>query len=168
MTALPPHWRPMTAADLPSITAIAAQVHLAYPEDASVFAERLRLHPDGCFALQADSGVAGYVISHPWTYAAPPALNALLGNLPSPASTYYLHDIALLPEARRGGAASAILATLTRHAAAIADNVSLVAVAGTVQFWQRQGFAAVADPALDAKLKSYDGEACYMLRKLGP
>ncbi|NEW94795.1 GNAT family N-acetyltransferase, partial [Rhodopseudomonas sp. BR0M22] len=105
-------------------------------------------------------------ISHPWHLKQPPALNARLGSVPEPASTYYLHDIALLPQARGGGAASAVIATLVRHAAGIADNVTLVALSGTVQFWQRQGFARLADPALDAKLKSYDAEACYMQRRL--
>ena len=96
----------MTAADLPAVNAIAAQVHVAYPEDAAVFAERLTLHPAGCCVLDGGTGVAGYVISHPWRIAEPPALDTLLGALPAPASTYYIHDIALLPAARRGGAAS--------------------------------------------------------------
>lgn len=161
-------WRPMTAADLPAVNAIAATVHAAYPEEPAVFAERLALHPDGCYVLDASGGLAGYLISHPWHLGQPPPLDTLLGALPAPASTYYLHDIALLPGSRGGGAASAILATLACHAAALADNISLVAVGGTLPFWRRQGFAEVADPALDAKLKSYDDDACYMLRKLSP
>jgi GNAT superfamily N-acetyltransferase len=159
-------WRGMTPADLSAVNAIAAVVHAAYPEDAAVFAERLALHPGGCFVLGSADGPGGYLISHPWHLGQPPALNALLGSIPEPASTYYLHDIALLPEARGGGAASAVIAELVRHAAGIADNITLVALSGTVQFWQRQGFARLADPALDAKLKSYDAEACYMQRRL--
>lgn len=159
-------WRGMTPADLSAVNAIAAVVHAAYPEDAAVFAERLALHPGGCFVLDTAQGLGGYLISHPWHLKQPPALNTLLGSVPLPASTYYLHDIALLPEARGGGAASAVIRELVRHAAGIADNITLVALSGTVQFWQRQGFARLADPALDAKLKSYDAEACYMQRRL--
>ncbi|MFT4275395.1 MAG: GNAT family N-acetyltransferase [Rhodopseudomonas sp.] len=159
-------WRGMTPADLAAVNAIAAVVHAAYPEDATVFAERLALHPGGCFVLDTAHGLGGYLISHPWHLSQPPALNALLGSVPQPASTYYLHDVALLPEARGGGAASAVIRELVRHAAGIADNITLVALSGTVQFWQRQGFARLADPALDAKLKSYDAEACYMQRRL--
>ncbi|MCD0419359.1 GNAT family N-acetyltransferase [Rubrivivax sp. JA1024] len=159
-------WRGMTPADLAAVNAIAAVVHAAYPEDAAVFAERLALHPGGCFVLDTADGLGGYLISHPWHLSQPPALNALLGSVPQPASTYYLHDIALLPEARGGGAASAVIRELVRHAEGIADNITLVALSGTVQFWQRQGFARLADPALDAKLKSYDAEACYMQRRL--
>ena len=159
-------WRGMKPADLSAVNAIAAVVHAAYPEDAAVFAERLALHPGGCFVLDTAHGLGGYLISHPWHLKQPPALNALLGSVPLPASTYYLHDIALLPEARGGGAASAVIRELVRHAAGMADNITLVALSGTVQFWQRQGFARLADPALDAKLKSYDAEACYMQRRL--
>ncbi|MCG6207054.1 GNAT family N-acetyltransferase [Rhodopseudomonas sp. HC1] len=164
-------WRAMSAADLDAVNAVAAAVHVDYPEDAAVFAERLALHPQGCYVLSdiadGDAEIAGYLISHPWNLRQPPALNALLGALPSPASTYYIHDIALLPVARGSGAAAAILAPLMRHAATIADNISLVAVGGTVQFWSKQGLARIADPALDAKLRSYDAEACYMMRSLG-
>jgi len=159
-------WRPMALADLAAVNTVAAQVHLAHPEDAAVFAERLALHPAGCSVLEGDDGVAGYIISHPWRTAEPPALNTLLGSIPAPASTYYIHDIAVLPSARRGGAAAAILATLVRHAATLADNISIVAIGGTLPFWQRQGFVIARDPKLDAKLKSYDADACYMVRKL--
>jgi len=38
-------WRPMLAADLPHVKALADAVHTAYPEDAAIFAERLRLIP---------------------------------------------------------------------------------------------------------------------------
>lgn len=166
MTVKTATWRRMTSADLSAVNAIAAVVHAAYPEDAAVFAERLALHPGGCFVLETADGLGGYLISHPWHFKQPPALNALLGRIPQPASTYYLHDIALLPEARGSGAAAAVIKELVRHAAGIANNITLVALSGTVQFWQRQGFARLADPALDAKLKSYDADACYMQRRL--
>ena len=160
-----PRWRPLTTADLPAVNAIAAAVHVDYPEDAAVFAERLALHPQGCHVLaEADgAGIAGYIISHPWHLAEPPALNTLLGAVPSPATTYYIHDIALLPVARGGGATAAILAPLMRHAATIADSVSLVAVGGTVPFWQRHGFIARRDRALAGKLATYGADAGYMV-----
>jgi ribosomal protein S18 acetylase RimI-like enzyme len=159
-------WRPMTAADLPAVKAIAAEVHTAYPEDAAVFAERLKLHSAGCYVFGDGNRIGGYLISHPWHLNEPPALNAPLGVIPSPASTYYIHDIALLPDARGCGATSAVLLMLMRHAATIADTISLVAVSGTSPFWHRQGFAVLDDPKLDAKLQSYDADACYMIRRL--
>jgi ribosomal protein S18 acetylase RimI-like enzyme len=160
-------WRPMTPSDLAAVCAIAARVHPDYPEDDAVFAERLALYPAGCLVLANGDEAQGYLISHPWQFGQPPALNALLGALPAPATTYYVHDLALLPPARGSGAAAAIIATLIRHATAQQHkNISLVAVNNSVQFWQRQGFDIHDDATLTAKLASYDAQACYMLRNL--
>ncbi len=155
----------MTPRDLPAVDAIAARVHLAYPEDAAVFEERLALYPQGCFMLHAGAAPIGYLISHPWTFAAPPALNVLLGALPAPASTYYIHDLALLPQARGHGAAAAALnAVVAQARGENAGNISLVAVNNSVQFWRRQGFHSHLDDALAQKLASYGADACYMVR----
>jgi len=109
----------------------------------------------------------GYILSHPWTYAAPPALNSLLGALPAPPTTYYIHDIALLHEARGTGAANAVVAKLIELAEELGlPNLSLVAVNNSVAFWQRHGFVLTAIPALDAKLRSYDEAARFMVRAI--
>ena len=42
----------------------------------------------------------GYAVSHPGRLGRPPALDSRLGELPSDADCLYLHDVALLPEAR--------------------------------------------------------------------
>lgn len=167
-TTAPLHWRPMTAVDLVAVNAIAAAVHVDYPEDAAVFAERLALHPQGCHVLaeRDHAGIIGYIISHPWRLEEPPALNALLRAIPAPASTYYIHDIALLPQARGSGATEAVLTTLLHHAETIADNVSLVAVGGTVPFWRRHKFASRDSTTLALKLASYGEGVSYMVRPL--
>src|SRR3990170_3814523 len=41
-------WRPMSEADVAAVVSIAGRVHVDYPEDDAVFAERRRLYPDGC------------------------------------------------------------------------------------------------------------------------
>ncbi|WP_163284764.1 GNAT family N-acetyltransferase, partial [Enterobacter hormaechei] len=72
-------------------------------------------------------------------------------------------DIALLPEARGSGAASAIVATLVAHATAQGlPGLSLVAVNSSQGFWQRHGFSVHADPALTDKLASYETDARLM------
>jgi ribosomal protein S18 acetylase RimI-like enzyme len=157
----------MNPSDLAAVSAIAARVHPDYPEDDAVFAERLALYPAGCFVRANGIEAQGYLISHPWHLGRPPALNALLGALPAPATTYYVHDLALLPEARGSGAAAAIVTTLVGHARARQHhNISLVAVNNSVQFWQSHGFRIHDDAALTAKLASYDAQACYMVREL--
>ncbi|MFE1597749.1 GNAT family N-acetyltransferase [Methylobacterium sp. ID0610] len=158
-------WRSLTAADLAAVDAIAAIVHPDYPEDEAVAAERLALYPDGCFLLESAGRPAGYAISHPWSFGEPPALDSLLGAIPAGATTHYLHDVALLPAARGAGATSALLAILTRQAAGAGlDTLSLVAVNGSVAFWERRGFRAVEDERIRRKLASYGRGARFMAR----
>lgn len=162
-------WRPMTPADVAAVSAIAGRVHAAYPEDDAVFLERQRLYPAGCALLVLDAVPAGYAITHPWRYAEPPPLNASLGALPERPTTYYIHDIALLPETQGSGAGSAIVAAVIAHArGAGAANVSLVAVNGSVPFWRRFGFEVASEPALAAKLLTYDADARFMVCPLLP
>ena len=162
-------WRLMTAADLPAVLAVAAVVHPDYPEDEAVFAERMRLFPQGCLVLDGPEGLRGYIVSHPWHRAAPPALNSLLCELPAQAGSFYIHDLALLPAARGSGAGGMIVASLVEIAArAGLPCLSLVAIDGSSGFWRRQGFRELHDPALAGKLASYDDAARYMECDLDP
>ena len=158
----------MTAADLAAVCALSATIHQAFPEDDAVFAERLRLYPSGCYVYRNAETIAAYVLSHPWRALDAPALNSLLGELPARPSTYYIHDLALAPQARGTGAASAVVAMLAAHARKAGfSSMSLVAVNGSSRFWQRQGFARVEAPALAEKLRSYrDDDVQFMTRKL--
>jgi ribosomal protein S18 acetylase RimI-like enzyme len=170
----------MAPSDLATVEAIAARVHPDYPESLSVFEERLRLYPSGCYVCSLKSlgespgrlsdtptDVVAYVISHPWIVLQPPPLNSLLGQLPASPSTYYLHDIALLPEARGTGAARTVVQSLISHATSIgAPTMSLVAVNASHRFWAGHDFAAHEDAALTAKLRSYDADAQLMIRSL--
>jgi len=157
----------MAAADLPAIATIAERVHPDYPEDDAVFAERLGLYPAGCLVLAAGPDPLAYAVSHPWHHLQPPALNSLLEALPATPSTYYIHDVALLPEARGSGAGSALVARLVAQARAVAlAHLSLVAVNGSAAFWRRHDFAEVEVPALSQKLVSYDNAARLMARRI--
>lgn len=158
----------MTVADLPATCALSATIHQAYPEDDAVFAERLRLYPDGCHVYAAAGKITAYVVSHPWRALDAPPLNSLLGKIPAAPSSYYIHDLALAPQTRGTGAATSIVRTLADHAIAKGLPVmSLVAVNGSAGFWQRQGFARMDVPALTEKLRSYcDDGAQFMVRDL--
>ncbi len=160
-----PAWRPAEMRHLAAIAAVAAAVHPAHPEGDDVFAERLRLYPEGCRVLAGDA-VGGYVLSHPWVLGRPPALDTLLGTLPARPDTYYVHDLALLPGLRRQGHAAAAVRHMIRLARRLAlPTLSLVAVNGTDAFWRRFGFAPHENPALAAKLAGY-GDAAYMVLDL--
>ena len=164
-------WRPLTAPDLPLVEAIAAIVHPDFPEDGAVFAERQQLYPEGTRLFEFDGVAAGYVLSHPWRFKDLPALNGLLGALPEHADTYYIHDLALLNKARGTGAAAMIVGEIQRHARLHGfATMSLVAVNGSLPFWHKHGFRAVRpqalEPALTAKLASYESAARFMVKVL--
>jgi len=159
----------MRESDLRAVQAVAEVVHPAYPEDAAIFAERLRLYGGGCLVFEdsASREIAAYVVSHPWRANDPPALNEPLGALPREAGTYYIHDLALLPWARGLGIASATVDRLVAVArTAGLPTVSLIAVNGSTGFWRRHGFEEAASAGLRQKLRSYDAAAQFMVRTL--
>lgn len=159
-----PVWRPMVAADLPTVMNIAARVHVDYPEREAVFAERLALFPAGCAML----GAVGYAIAHPGVIGAPPPLDHLMGTLPRRPDCLYLHDLAILGEYRGGGHGRALSQRLCRLARSEGlPRLALIAVNHSEAVWRRLGFVAqVGGEALSAKLRSYGGDAVYMVRDL--
>ncbi|MDB5530903.1 MAG: family N-acetyltransferase [Devosia sp.] len=161
------HWRALSTLDLPMVEAIAAIVHPDFPEDTAVLAERQRLYPDGARFLELGGIPSGYLISHPWTFKSLPALNSRLGAIPPDASTYYLHDLALLNKARGTGAAAMIVGDIINHARAGGfPNLSLVAVNGSQPFWHKHGFRVVNASELAEKLASYEATARFMVKPL--
>jgi len=162
-----PHWRPAHASDLPAISAIAARIHPDLPERLEVFAEKMRLYPDGCRALVADDAIAGYGFSHPWKQHRIPPLDAFIARLPDDADCLYVHDVAVLPDFR-GGVLRAYIADIEQLARASGTpTLALVSVYATRPLWERLGFRPVAtDADLRAKLASYGDGATYMLRDL--
>ena len=160
-------WRTLTGYDMPAVETIAAAVHPDFFESLDVLSERQRIYFHGAYLLEVNERPAGYVLSHPWRFGDVPPLNALLGELPDPADTYYIHDLALLPVARRIGAASFITEALAKHARAHGfGTMSLVAVNGSQGFWERHEFAVVDQPQLAEKLASYEDAARLMIRRL--
>jgi ribosomal protein S18 acetylase RimI-like enzyme len=149
-------WRAMLAEDLPAVVALAEAVHPHHPESPAVFAERLGLAPAGCRVLARSDALFGYAVMHPWTGQAPPALDQLLGRLPTRPGAWHIHDVALAPEARGAGHAAAVVrAVIGRRGA------TLVALAEVVDYWSRLSFRerACADPAA---LASYGAGARFM------
>jgi GNAT superfamily N-acetyltransferase len=152
----------MRAGDLPDVERISAIVHPAYPEGEAVPIERLRLFPAGCLIASRGGTAIGYAIAHPGTVGQPPALDTLLGALPERADCLYIHDVALLPEARGSRLGSAVVEVL----AAIARDhrlrfLALTAVNDSTGFWRRQRFS---ETPIDKGVASYGDGAIYMTR----
>jgi ribosomal protein S18 acetylase RimI-like enzyme len=162
-----PGWRLMEASDLASVSAVAAEVHPDFPEDDAVFLNRLSLHGQGAYVLENGATILGYTITHPWKSFDIPALNTILGSLPDRPDNYYIHDIALVNAGRGSGAASKIVSVLSDHAMTLGcETISLVAVNGSSGFWQKHGFEIVDRADIEAKLRTYSDDACFMLRQL--
>lgn len=164
-------WRPMAAADLPAVMAMAAVVHAGYFEEQRVFAERLALFAPGCWIAQCVDGAlpaqaVGYAVMHPARLGQPPALNSLLQALDDRADCLYLHDVALLADARGAGLGRALLQILREQMRrAGLKQAALVAVHNSRPYWEAVGFAILpqAPAALLEKLASYDAQAAYMV-----
>lgn len=157
-------WRKMTQSDLVSVKQISDLVHQDYPEDASIFADRLYLYPAGCLVLEIDRTLRGYAIGHPWLYRQPPALNTRLDSLPPHPDAFHIHDLALMSEARGTGLGTDAIAYFVNCAKdKRLEHVSLISVGTSLVFWQRHKFAL--DNA-EASLSTYGKRAVYMTRRL--
>jgi N-acetylglutamate synthase-like GNAT family acetyltransferase len=94
-------------------------------------------------------------------------LNTLIDAIPAKADVMYLHDLALLPNARGKGYARGIVEQLAKNARADGwPAITLVAVNNSSPFWERHGFQAVDHPEMHQKLASYGPQARYMVRSL--
>ena len=157
----------MTLQDLGRVQVLADAVHPDHPESGDVFRERQRLYPQGCHVLDVEGRIMGYALSHPWRLGEPPPLDSRLGEIPQEASTFYIHDVALLPEARGEGHAALIVEHIAEHAReAGLGNLSLVSVNRSQMAWERLGFRSTSVPGLDGKLASYGSDAVLMVRDL--
>jgi len=160
-------WRQATLNDIEAIENIAGVIHPDLPEGREVFEEKLRLYPAGCFVLVENGQVVGYCLSHPWLANRAPALGQLMHALPPKPDCIFIHDIAVLMQARGRGAAGELLELLL--SLATRENLrvlALVSVYGTYPFWTRFGFEITADTSFAAKLKTYGDSARYMVRRL--
>lgn len=159
-------WTPLDATDAGTVAAIAGRVHPTLPERTEVLDEKRRLFPAGCRKLKGPEGVVlGYALSHPWTLAAPPALDTFLGRLPPTANCLFVHDVAVLPEARGHGAGPAFLALATEVARRYGlPTIALVAAYGTERLWGRHGFAPIEGEPPPC-LAEYGEHARYMVRR---
>lgn len=160
-------WRELSVNDIECLVRVADKIHPGLPESDEVFAERVKLFPEGCLALVEgeDDELCGYVISHPIRRRQPPALDSLLEEIAPDADQYYIHDLALLPKARGRGLAQECISKLFAIAKRF-PTTSLVSVYGTAPFWGRFGFVPEEiDEVLKKKLLGYGDDATYLERK---
>lgn len=156
-------WRAANQTDLQEIKALSERVHPGLPEAIEVFAERLRLYPDGVLVCGHGDRLDGYAISHPWMRDRAPSLNASIGAIPENADTYYFHDFAVDDSMRGRRLGSQAIAILKAHARRAGfRTINLVAVNASDGFWVSHGFRARHADDLAQKLATYGADAKYM------
>lgn len=153
--------RAMRADDLPAVLHIQAAAYpVALHERAEVLARKLSLAPHWCRVAELDGQVAAYLFSHPWSGETPPAVHAWLECLPHRPDCWFVHDLAVHPQAQGRGLASQLLDPTRAFACSSGcRHALLVAVAGAAAFWQRLGFAEL--PSSSA-LAAYGSDARLM------
>lgn len=160
-------WRQMTVDDVDGLLRVADEVHPDLPEGGHIFAERVKLFPEGCLVLADDDEILGYAISHPIRRNQPPELDCLLGEIAADADQYYIHDVAVRAKTRGKGFAAECINKLLEIARRYPTSC-LVSVYGTAPFWGRFGFELEpVDDVLKAKLKNYGDDAIYLSRRNG-
>lgn len=159
-------WWPLAATDMENVAAIASLLHPSLPERPDILAEKNRLFPQGCRKLLVNARFSGYALAHPWLLASPPGLDRYLESLPATTDCLFIHDVAVLPQARGQGAAAAYLQMMEVVASAHGlSALALIAVHGTARLWHRFGFAA-ADGLASGAPAAYGSEAVYLIRRL--
>lgn len=161
-------WRIADRRDLDVIMAIQDVVHALKPERREVMAERMAFSPQTCRMLDEGGRLSGYAFSFPYRLDDAPALDALLGTLPPDPDCFYVHDVALLPQARGQGAGRAYIDLVGAAARERGFRVlSLISVYGTWPLWQALGFETRAVPTMVDKLAGFGDTARYMVKALG-
>lgn len=157
--------RMMAEADIPAVLEIQSVCYTEVtPESDESLHAKLSASQSTCFIASLEGNTVGYLISLPWAFSSPPALNAATCRLPLSPDCLYLHDLAVAPGARKFGTGRALVeAFMTRLRDSGLERASLVAVQNSAPYWQRYGFRAVpvSDP-LKAKLATYGKDVAYM------
>ncbi len=157
--------RNMQLTDMPAVMAIQAICYTDItPESETSMRAKLLASPATCFVATLENTVAGYLISLPWEFANPPALNAEQCTLPENPDCLYLHDLAIAPHARSAGGAPALVNKFLAQLPILQlQRASLIAIQNSAAYWQRYGFQQVeASESLQKKLISYGGNIGYM------
>lgn len=165
MTSSPSYLlRPMVQDDLDQVMRIQEQAYIPeLHESATAFTGKIQCFPDSNWVIQGQQGLLAYLFSQPAQHLFPPPLNDAGSSIES-ATALHLHDMAVLPEARGLGIATALVtASLDWGRRQDLAWASLVAVQDSQVFWQARGFS-ICTPK--KSLESYGSGACYMHQSL--
>ncbi|MDR6982627.1 putative N-acetyltransferase YhbS [Rheinheimera pacifica] len=162
--------RLINEADLGAIVAIQDSCYAAELfEDAGLIRRRLASQPHSCWLAENSAGeVLAYLFSYPSRNKQVAPLGSTFGSY-ADAELLYLHDLAVSHNARGMRLAPQLLACAEQYAAELGfHTLALVAVQGSVTYWQKHGFEVqtLTDTAALQALASYTGQNAVYMQKL--
>jgi GNAT superfamily N-acetyltransferase len=136
--------RGLTSSDLDAVVSIEKAT---YPEvlleGKEEFAEKLTAFNEGALGFFDDGVLVAYMFCHPWTIGKIFELGSGLPKIPENPNCMYIHDLAVDRSHRGKGLAPILLNEAHQIAKSHRLEYSaLVAVLGSVKFWEHQGYTA--------------------------
>ena len=163
------HIRLMQSADLRAVVRLQDHCYAEWFYEApQVVSQRLMLYPQSCWVAVYQDKIWGYLFSYPSKLSHINPLGAEFGQYEQ-ANCLYLHDLAVSPDARGQGVATALLQTAQAYARTLElSYLTLVAVQNSAAFWQQQHFTLEPALPLSAQqaLATYGDKAVYLARAL--
>lgn len=161
--------RQMRTTDLGRVCEIQHQCYSSdFHEPEAAFASKLRQSPSSCW-VACDEGdlPMAYLVSLPVSPGHYPALHADDWMPPARPTTLYMHDMAVMPALKGQGVAVQLFTAAHQYTIRSGlSDITLIAVQGSVPYWQRHGFAVVPpeemDEAMRKKLASFGPDARFM------
>lgn len=165
-----PHIHPLNLNDLPELLAIQSVCYGdGFHESAQAFRAKLEASPNTHWLCRRNGQALGYLVALPVAAGQLPSLNAPQVTKAEAAEWLYLHDMAILSEARSLGLGKRFIGEAERVARETGlRGLALVAVQGAEGYWARAGFVLKEDVDEEVRLKlaSFGGGAVYMEKEL--
>ncbi len=136
-------------------------------ESEQSYRSKLASNPQTCFIAEHNDGVCGYIIGLAVDEHSFPILNAPSISTPDNPTILYLHDLSVVPNARGTGVSEALIQHLLKQSVNF-EHTMLIAVQGSLGFWQKYNFAPI-DPkswGLEQKVLSFGVDAVLMAKDI--
>ena len=140
-----------------------------YLEHINSFASKINKTAQSCWIAEINGYAIAYLICLPVNAYTFPALNAAEFEQSDSPTLLYLHDLAVHADYREVGAGRQLI----KHALDFAkqqhfNQIGLIAVQGSINYWQKQGFDVRCPTllGLSEKVASFGTEAVFMQQQL--
>lgn len=140
-----------------------------YLEHADSFASKINKTAQSCWIAEINGHAIAYLICLPVSAYNFPALNAAEFEQSDSPTLFYLHDLAVHTDYRDVGAGRQLIKQALDFAKQQHfDQIGLIAVQGSINYWQKQGFEVRCPTllGLSKKLASFGTEAVFMQQQL--